>query len=125
MKIPLRKQVKDSAPPVGRGGGDSNITVTGMLIVSLWVVNCTLWVFGMECYCICPKEIYKKCPDTDYIEISLLSVSRTHIDLPSGLTLNFPASIPLTFIWEFPPEFRVPRSALSPLSNVCSFRLTI
>ena len=84
MKIPLWKQVKKSAPRgVGGGGGrDSNITVTGMLIVSLWVVNCTLWVFGMECYCICPKEIYKKCPDTDYIEISLLSVSRTHIGLP-------------------------------------------
>ena len=46
--------MKVKIPPLRpRGGGDSNITVTGMLIVSLWVVNCTLWVFGMECYCFC------------------------------------------------------------------------
>ena len=31
------------------------------------------------------------------------SLSHTHIGLPWGFSFNFPTSISVTFIWEFPP----------------------
>ena len=51
--------------------GDSYIKVTGMLIVSLWGVNCRFWSHLESLYLpiqvslrTVHKEIYKKCLDT-------------------------------------------------------------
>ena len=61
------------------------------------------------------KEIYKKkntvmsvlvwCP----LRVSL-SLSHTHTGLPQSFNLNFPISIPVTFIWESPLGFLYSRS---------------
>ena len=64
------------------GGGDSHIKVTGMLVFSLWGVNCRFWshlgCLGRKVTIYLPiqvslravlKEIYKKCVDTDHTEI--------------------------------------------------------
>ena len=56
------------------------------------------------------KEIYKK--KNTVVSVLVwsplrvsLSLSHTHIGLPQSLNLNFPISIPITFIWESPLEF--------------------
>ena len=51
------------------------------------------------------KEIYKNALTltTQKPPLGLsLSLSHTHIGLPWGFNLNFPMSIPFTFIWEYP-----------------------
>ena len=55
------------------------------------------------------NEIYKKCPDPDYTEISLggqfklESQSHTHIGLPEGFNLNFFNEHPRHFYMGVPP----------------------
>ena len=51
------------------------------------------------------KEIYKKCPDTDYTEISLGGQLKLEPHLhwsPLGVNFYFRPSIPVTFMWGSP-----------------------
>ena len=93
-------------------GGDSHIKVTGMLVVSLWVVNCRFWshlgCLGWKVTILAHSGMekkYKKNALTLTTQKSPLedglSLSHTHIG-PPGFNLNFPMSIPVTFIRECP-----------------------
>ena len=101
--------------------------VTGISIVLLWGVNYRLWshlgylgwkdtIFARFRYRLglCVKKITKNV-DTNHTELPLevgLNLSHTHLDLPQGFYLNFPTSVPITFIWESPPPLP-PRQTLN------------
>ena len=71
-------------------------------------------VFGMESHHICPFRYLLALCIMKFTKNALtlttqkspwgvsLSLSHTHIGLPEGLNLNFPTSIPVTFIRESP-----------------------
>ena len=98
---------------------DSHIKVMGILIVSLRGVKCRLWsrlrCLGREVAAICPfryrsglciNKFTKQCRDTDHTKISslvsLLSWATDTLVIPYGFNFNFPTSIPVTFIGEYP-----------------------
>ena len=94
-------------------GGDSHIKVTGMLVVSLWVVNCRFWshlgCLGWKVTILAHSGIAKKFTKNALTLTTQkspledgLSLSHTHIG-PPGFNLNFPMSFPVTFIRECPP----------------------
>ena len=74
----------------------------------------SLRVFGMESHYIypfwyhlvlCIKKFTRNAPTLTNQKSPLgvsLSLSHTHIGLPWGFNLNFPTSIPVTFIWGYP-----------------------
>ena len=93
--------------------GHFHIKVMGMLVVSLWDVNYRFWshlgCLGWKVTIFTHSGITKKftknaltlTTQKSPLEVNL-SLSHTHIGLPQGFKLNFPMSIPVTFIWEYP-----------------------
>ena len=87
----------------------------------------SLKVFGMESYYICPfryrlvlyiekvtKNALTLTTQKSPLGVSL-SLSHTHIGLPWWFNVNFPTSIPVTFIWEY-------LAPLHPRADVVTYR---
>ena len=77
-----------------------------MLVVWLWGVNCRVWshlgCLGWLNHYICPFR-YR----LDHTEISRRGQFKLEPHphwSPLGVNLNFPTSIPVTFIWDSPPQ---------------------
>ena len=74
----------------------------------------SITVFGMESHYICPfryrlllciRTALTLTTQKSPLGVSLSS-SHTHIGLPYGFNVNFPTSIPVSFIWESPRDLR-------------------